>query len=156
MQIAVTVTRADTGQSFDVDLPDEIPMGQLLDELTKEMGLPRLGSSGDLAVYEVSSKRTGGTLRDGSLASSGVKAGDVLLLTSSFVAGSGKIEVPEGSDAIAGSCCPFRSAVLVTPKGPAMIDPPCRRACMLFVPGEGGSGQCAITLIALTSKARTA
>ena len=86
-QISVTIVRADTNQAFDVDLPDEVEINQLLAELVQEMGLPRTNEAGDVIAYEVSNKRTSAVVRDGSLGSAGVKVGDVLLLTSSFVAG---------------------------------------------------------------------
>lgn len=59
----------------------------LLAELVKEMGMPRAGPDGNLVAYEIMNKRTGDDLRDGTLGSRGVKSGDVLLLTSTFVAG---------------------------------------------------------------------
>jgi hypothetical protein len=86
-QISVSVVRADTNAAFDVDLPDDTSIPDLLVELVKGLGLPRLGPDGSVVAYEVSNKRTGDGLRDGTLSARGVKAGDVLLLTSSFVAG---------------------------------------------------------------------
>lgn len=86
-QIEVTVVRADTNVAYDVDLPDDVPLDALLRELVKEIGLPRANTDGELVVYELSNKRTGDNVAQGTLATCGVKVGDVLLLTSSFVAG---------------------------------------------------------------------
>lgn len=86
-QLSVTIVRADTGAAFDVDLPDDVPMSELLVELVKEMGLPRTSDNGDVIAYELSNKRTGDWVRDGTLAAKGIKNGDVFLLTSTFVAG---------------------------------------------------------------------
>lgn len=86
-QIEVTVVRADTNVAFDVELPDDVPLDQLLRELVKEIGLPRADQNGELVVYELSNKRTGDNVANGTLATCHVKPGDVLLLTSSFVAG---------------------------------------------------------------------
>lgn len=85
--ISVSVVRADTNQSYDVQLPNDVLISDLLVEIVKEMGLPRLSPDGDLVAYEISNKRTGDWVRDGTLLAKGIKSGDVLLLTSSFVAG---------------------------------------------------------------------
>lgn len=87
MQLSVTVVRADTGQAFDVDLPGDADVGALLPLLVDEMKLPR-EADGNIVAYELSNKRTGDSLREGkTLLDRGVKIGDVLMLTSSFVAG---------------------------------------------------------------------
>lgn len=86
-QLTLTILRADTNAAFDVDLPDDAPVPDLLTEIIREMGLPRSDESGEYITYELSSKRTGDLVMDGTLASRGVKTGDVLLLTSTFVAG---------------------------------------------------------------------
>ncbi len=86
-QISLTVVRADTGAAFDVDLPDDVAVSELLAELVKEMGLPMLGPDHSVIAYELSNKRTGDWVRDGTLSAKGVKIGDVMLLTSTFVAG---------------------------------------------------------------------
>lgn len=87
-EITVTVVRADTNQPYDVDLPDDRDVGEILPALVTALGLPRVSKEGDLHSYELSNKRTGDSVREGStLAGRGVKTGDVLLMTSSFVAG---------------------------------------------------------------------
>ena len=86
-EIEVTVVRADTNAAFDVSIPDDVRIQEILAELVKEMGLPRTGPDGDVVAYELSNKRTGDGLRNGTLGARGVKTGGVLLLTSTFVAG---------------------------------------------------------------------
>ena len=89
-QLSVTLVRADTNQEFDVELPDDAPIRELLPALVKELGLPLTGPDGNPVAYELSNKRTGKECKDKeTLSSLGTKAGDVLLLTSTFVAGKG-------------------------------------------------------------------
>lgn len=87
-QISVTLVRADTNQEFDVELPDDASISELLPALVKELGLPLTGPDGNQVAYELSNKRTGREYKEGdSLGSASTKSGDVLLLTSTFVAG---------------------------------------------------------------------
>jgi hypothetical protein len=87
-QLSVTLVRADTNQEFDVELPDDAPIRELLPALVKELGLPLTGPDGNAVAYELSNKRTGKEYKDKeTLASLQTKGGDVLLLTSTFVAG---------------------------------------------------------------------
>ena len=87
-QISVTLVRADTNQEFDVELPDDANIQELLPALVKELGLPLTGPDGNQVAYELSNKRTGREYTENdSLGSAGTKAGDVILLTSTFVAG---------------------------------------------------------------------
>ena len=87
-QISVTLVRADTNQEFAVELPDDAPISELLPALVKELGLPLTGPDGNQVAYELSNKRTGREYKEvDSLGSAGTKAGDVILLSSTFVAG---------------------------------------------------------------------
>lgn len=87
-QVNVTLVRADTNQEFDVELPNDSTMEVLVPALVKELGLPLSGPDGNNIAYELSNKRTGHNMRDrDTLANAGVKEGDVLLFTSTFVAG---------------------------------------------------------------------
>ena len=87
-QISVTLVRADTNQEFDVELPDDANIQELLPALVKELGLPLTGPDGNQVADELSNKRTGREYKEGdSLGSAGTKSGDVLLLTSTVVAG---------------------------------------------------------------------
>ena len=61
---------------------------KMVDALVKELGLPLPGPDGNQVAYELSNKRTGREYKESdSLGSAGTKSGDVLLLTSTFVAG---------------------------------------------------------------------
>ena len=87
-QIAITLVRADTNQEFDVELPDDHDIAGLLPALVKELGLPLTGPDGNQVAYEISNKRTGREYKEAdTLGSVGTKTGDVILLTSTFVAG---------------------------------------------------------------------
>jgi hypothetical protein len=87
-QISVTLIRADTNQEFDVELPDDAAISELLPALLKQLCLPLTGPDGNQVAYELSNKRTGREYKEAeTLGSAGTKAGDVLLLTSTFVAG---------------------------------------------------------------------
>lgn len=96
-QVSVTLVRADTNQEFDVELPDDAAVVELLPALVKELGLPLTGPDGNQIAYELSNKRTGQELKeDQTLGTASTKTGDVLLLTSTFVAGAGvKLELDD-------------------------------------------------------------
>jgi hypothetical protein len=89
-QITVTLVRADTNQEFDVELPDDAKIAELLPALVKELGLPVIGSDGNSIAYEIANKRTGRECKENdTLGTASTKTGDVFLLTSTFVAGGG-------------------------------------------------------------------
>jgi hypothetical protein len=90
-QITVTVVRADTNQEYEVELPDNAKLDDLLPQLVQQLGLPLVGPDGNRISYQLSNKRTSQELKQNrSLAEYGAKNGDMLLLTSTFVAGSVK------------------------------------------------------------------
>lgn len=87
-QISVTLVRADTNQEYDVELPDDHGISDLLPALVEKLGLPLTGPDGNQVAYELSNKRTGREYKEvDTLGSASTKSGDVLLLTSTFVAG---------------------------------------------------------------------
>ena len=87
-QITVTVVRADTNQEYEVELPDNSKLDDLLPQLVQQLGLPLVGPDGNRISYQLSNKRTSQELKQNkSLAEYGAKSGDMLLLTSTFVAG---------------------------------------------------------------------
>ncbi len=87
-QITVTVVRADTNQEYEVELPDDAKLDDLLPQLVQQLGLPLVGPDGNRISYQLSNKRTSQELKQNkSLAEYGSKQGDMLLLTSTFVAG---------------------------------------------------------------------
>lgn len=88
MDLNVTIVRADTNQAYDVELPGDQTISALLPEIVSAMGLPRATADGELVVYELSNKRSGESIGEhATLGMKGTKDGDVLLLTSTFVAG---------------------------------------------------------------------
>lgn len=103
-QVNITLVRADTNQEFDVELPDDAAISDLLPALVKELGLPLTGPDGNSVAYELSNKRTGRELKEAeTLGGVGTKTGDLLLLTSTFVAGgaaTGLARCPECSKLI--------------------------------------------------------
>ena len=87
-QLTVTLIRADTNQEFEVELPDDVRLESLLPQLVEQLGLPLVGPTGDRILYELSNKRTGAAYQESdTLSSQNTKNGDLILLTSTFVAG---------------------------------------------------------------------
>src|ERR1041385_3695692 len=87
-QITVTVVRADTNQEYEVELPDNAKLDDLLPQLVQQIGLPLVGPDGNRISYQLSNKRTSQELKQNrTLNEYGAKNGDILLLTSTFVAG---------------------------------------------------------------------
>lgn len=90
-QINVTIVRADTNQEYEVELPDNAKLDDLLPQLVQQLGLPLVGPDGNRISYQLSNKRTSQELKQNkTLSEYTVKNGDMLLLTSTFVAGSGQ------------------------------------------------------------------
>jgi hypothetical protein len=88
-QITITVVRADTNQEYEVELPDNAKLDDLLPQLVQQLGLPLVGPDGNRISYQLSNKRTSQELKQNkTLGDHGTKSGDMLLLTSTFVAGS--------------------------------------------------------------------
>jgi hypothetical protein len=87
-QITVTVVRADTNQEYEVELPDNARLEDLLPQLVQQLGLPLVGPDGNRISYQLSNKRTSQELKQNhTLSEYNTKNGDMLLLTSTFVAG---------------------------------------------------------------------
>ncbi len=87
-QITVTVVRADTNQEYEVELPNSARLEDLVPQLVQQLGLPLVGPDGNRISYQLSNKRTSQELKlNKSLDEYGTKNGDLLLLTSTFVAG---------------------------------------------------------------------
>lgn len=87
-QITVTVVRADTNQEYEVELPDDAKLDDLLPQLVQQLGLPLVGPDGNRISYQLSNKRTSQELKQNkTLGEYATKHGDLLLLTSTFVAG---------------------------------------------------------------------
>ena len=86
--MTVTIVRADTNQEYEVELPDQAKLDDLLPQLVQQLGLPLVGPDGNRISYQLSNKRTSQELKQNkTLGEYAVKNGDMLLLTSTFVAG---------------------------------------------------------------------
>jgi WXG100 protein secretion system (Wss), protein YukD len=87
-QLTITIVRADTNQEYEVELPDNARLDDLLPQLVQQLGLPLVGPDGNRISYQLSNKRTSAELKQNrTLAEYSTKSGDMLLLTSTFVAG---------------------------------------------------------------------
>lgn len=87
-QIYLSIIRADTNQEFEAELPGNIIVSKLLPELISKLGLPITGPDGNRISYELSNKRTGKNyLGDLNLEEQDTKNGDILILTTTFIAG---------------------------------------------------------------------
>lgn len=87
-QLTVTVVRADTNQEYEVELPADAKLDELLPQLVQQIGLPLVGPDGSRITYQLSNKRTSQELKQNkSLSDYSTKSGDLLLLTSTFIAG---------------------------------------------------------------------
>lgn len=76
-----------TGVTEEADIPDDVPVGDLLTELMGLLNLPTEGPDGPL-VYRMTLKRTEHQFADHeSLADVGVQEGDRLLVTTEITAG---------------------------------------------------------------------
>jgi WXG100 protein secretion system (Wss), protein YukD len=94
-QITVTVVRADTNQEYEVELPDNAKLDDLLPQLVQQLGLPLVGPDGNRISYQLSNKRTSQELKQNkTLGEYAIKNGDLLLLTSTFVAGKEDTKLP--------------------------------------------------------------
>ena len=51
-QINVTVVRADTNQEYEVELPDNARLEDLLPQLVQQLGLPLVGPDGNRISYQ--------------------------------------------------------------------------------------------------------
>ena len=95
-QLTITIVRADTNQEYEVELPDNARLDDLLPQLVQQLGLPLVGPDGNRISYQLSNKRTSAELKQNrTLAEYSTKSGDMLLLTSTFVAGFFNAEIAE-------------------------------------------------------------
>ena len=77
-----------TGGVHNAEMPDDVPMNELLPELVTTLSLPTTGPDGRPVSYRVDSKGLGRRLDDDeTLASAGVPQEDRLVLTPDVVAG---------------------------------------------------------------------
>lgn len=77
-----------SGGTRNAEVPREIPIQQLIPELTTLLELPTTGPDGRPTSYRIDSKALGRELReDETLAGAGVPEGDRLILTADVTAG---------------------------------------------------------------------
>jgi len=86
--VNVQVWDATGNKRRDVDMPDDAPVARILAVLIERMNFPRNGPDGQVLSYKFHHKASGKQLLDEqTLASAGVKAGDVLRLQPEITAG---------------------------------------------------------------------
>ncbi|WP_055748809.1 MULTISPECIES: EsaB/YukD family protein [Frankia] len=77
-----------SGARTDVEMPDDVPIGELIPEFVTELGLPTTGSDGSAVVYRIHAKSLGRELTGtDTLASAGVPQGSPLLIAPFALAG---------------------------------------------------------------------
>lgn len=86
--INVTVFDSTENKRVPVELPDDAPVNKLVNILVMRLNLPKMGPDGAPLSYKFHHKNSGRQLQDQlSLASSGVKDGDILRLQPEITAG---------------------------------------------------------------------
>ena len=86
--ITVTVFDSTENKKVPVELPDDAPVNKLISVLIGRLNLPRNGPDGAPLSYKFHHKNSGRQLQDQqSLASAGVKDGDILRLQPEITAG---------------------------------------------------------------------
>lgn len=77
-----------SGGSRTAEIPDDVPVKELLPELTTSLGLPVTGPDGRPISYRIDSKALGRELlEDETLAAAGIPAEDRLMITADITAG---------------------------------------------------------------------
>jgi hypothetical protein len=77
-----------SGGSRTAEVPDDVPVKELLPELTTSLGLPVTGPDGRPISYRIDSKALGRELlEDETLAAAGIPAEDRLMITADITAG---------------------------------------------------------------------
>jgi len=86
-EIPVTIVLP-SGGSRSADVPRDVPVRELIPELTTSLQLPTTGPDGRPTSYRLDSKALGRELReDETLGSAGIPEGDRLMLTADVTAG---------------------------------------------------------------------
>jgi len=86
--LTVQVWDATGNKRQDVEMPDDAPLNRLLAVLIEKMNFPQYAPDGQILSYKVHHRTSGKQLlEDQTLASAGVKAGDVLRLQPEITAG---------------------------------------------------------------------
>lgn len=78
-----------SGASVDVEMPDDVPIDDLIPDLVTELRLPTSGSDGAAVVYRIHSKSLGLELSGtDTLSGAGVPANSPLMISPHAIAGS--------------------------------------------------------------------
>ncbi len=86
-EISVTLVLP-SGGTRTAEVPDDVPVGELIPELTTSLELPTVGPDGRPMGYRLDSKGLGRELQeDETLASAGIPADDRLMITADVTAG---------------------------------------------------------------------
>jgi len=86
--LTVQVWDATGNKRQDVEMPDDAPLNRLLAVLIEKMSFPQYAPDGQILSYKVHHRTSGKQLlEDQTLASAGVKQGDVLRLQPEITAG---------------------------------------------------------------------
>ena len=86
--LTVQVWDATGNKRQDVEMPDDAPLNRLLAVLIEKMSFPQYAPDGQILSYKVHHRTSGKQLlEDQTLASAGVKSGDVLRLQPEITAG---------------------------------------------------------------------
>src|SRR5512142_1877412 len=81
-----------SGGARTADVPDDVPVKELLPEFTSLLELPTVGPDGRPMTYRLDSKALGRELKeDETLASAVIPDGDRLMLTADITAGAGNV-----------------------------------------------------------------
>ncbi|HEV7955771.1 MAG TPA: EsaB/YukD family protein [Marisediminicola sp.] len=85
--VAMTLVQP-SGASNEVEMPDDVPIGELVPDFISELRLPTTGSDGNPVVYKIHSKSLGRELdATETLASAGVPVSSPLLIAPFALAG---------------------------------------------------------------------
>jgi uncharacterized ubiquitin-like protein YukD len=89
-KINVVVVDTTGSKEQDATLPDDVPVGRVIDKLIEVLYLPAVNTAGAPITYKFLHKATGRHLLDSyTLAQCGVKDGDMLRLIPEITAGAG-------------------------------------------------------------------
>ena len=77
-----------SGQTVEIEMPDDVPIGELIPDFVSELRLPTTGSDGAAVVYRIHAKGLAREMDSSeTLASSGAPHNSVLLIAPFAVAG---------------------------------------------------------------------
>jgi hypothetical protein len=91
-----------SGETVEIEMPDDVPIGDLIPDFVSELRLPTTGSDGAAVVYRIHAKGLARELESSeTVAASGVPHGSVLLIAPFAVAGAAATASMTGAAATA-------------------------------------------------------